>query len=104
MDKDLSEHAWVLLSDISTAHNEFLETFHHRHKSLPRPSDQVFKAKCHLVEVPIPNPSDFISSPTISTLPINPSYEQPSLFESINNLPPPTPTHDSLPPPLQSPT
>ena len=36
LDKDLSEHAWVPLSDIPTAYDEFLETFHCKHKSLPR--------------------------------------------------------------------
>ena len=88
MDKDLLEHAWVLLSDISTTHNEFLETFHCRHKSLPRPSDQAFKAKCHVVEIPIP-----ISTPiksifeSLSITTINPSETHPDLFESVHNAP-----------------
>ena len=100
--KDLLEHAWVPLSDIPTAYNEFLETFHHRHKSLPRPLDQAFKAKCHVAEIPIPIPP--ISPPTTS---IYPSENHPDLFESIHDVSLPTPSspdHDTLALPPQVPT
>ena len=100
--KDLSEHAWVPLLDIPTAYDEFLETFHHRHKSLPRPSDQVFKAKCCVAEIPIS-----ISPISPSTTSIDPSENHPDLFKSIHDVPLPTPLtpdHNPLALPPQVPT
>ena len=80
--------------------NFWKKIFHHKHKSLPRPSDQVFRAKCHVAEIPlIPNHSihDDIPIPS-STNTISPSIDLPNLFKSIQDVPTPTsiPSHDPL--------
>src|SRR5260370_42665462 len=80
--------------------NFWKKIFHHKHKSLPRPSDQVFKVKCHVVEIPIPISPPINSIPeSLSITTMNPSETHPDLFESIHDAPLPTPltsSHDPL--------
>src|SRR5260370_30255095 len=104
MDKDLLERAWVPLSDIPTAYDEFLETFHHKHKSLPRPSAQALKMKCCVVE------NDSFSIPFTPTDPVQnvptPSSSStpcidPLAFPHRSPTPPFNPDHLSyIPPPI----
>src|SRR6266478_2892591 len=90
MDKDLLEQAWVPLLDIPTAYDEFLETFHHKHKSLPRPTAQVLKMKCCV---------DGNNSFSIPFVPTDPVHHVPT--PSSSSI---IPCHDPLAFPHHSPT
>src|SRR5258708_17605366 len=65
INKPISDHSWIPLSDIPNNYNKIIKCFHHHHTSLPKPSPNAFKSKAWYLIANHPL-STSISTPTPS--------------------------------------